>query len=390
MLSLSFSALLLAGLTVAHPSPPCVTNTLTGFQSATGPVKIDTSPLTPFNTPRISALNQTAWEYWYFDTVSSTDKSSLAIAFFRDPNLAVFKQGNLRVSIDATFPNGTSFNTMVFVNQSTVTTCPKQTIGVWNTTSRGIEFSFVTSSDLKTAKIVVKTPQVQGTFSIKASAPPLYPAGENYPSARANMALAPLTYWDMPIPGGNAHSDLTISGTSFKINGPGSSVRNWAPYIWESLSKKWYWTHQDVGPYTVVYWQFVSAFDGKTYTTGWLSKDGKIIFKTRNGSKNKNGYATSRLLYKTGANVHGRFADKNTGMVLDFFGPEKGHGGKSQHWHFEFTHTTINFEVPTQSNTKYSRFPTVAFGGEKCATQEKKRGFGLMEQAAIIKVVPVA
>jgi hypothetical protein len=382
MLLLSaFSALWLPLLATAHPAPACSTSTVTGFETVTGPVNIDTSPLTPFNTPKISPINQTAWEYWYFDAASSDGTSGMTVGFFRDPSLAFLGQGILRVDIDAVLPNGTLFSTIIFVNQSTVTTCPDQTTGLWNTSSAGIEISFTVSSNLQNAKIVVKSPQVSGTLTLDSVAPPLYPAGEHYPSSTASMALGPLIYWNEPIPGAIAHASFTWGGTPFHIDGFGSEVRNWGPFIWDYISKSWYWLHLNVGPYTLVYWSWVSGIDGKTYTTGWLSKCGVEVFSTRNGSPNEAGYPTMTLLYGNG--VHGQIGDNSTGIVLDFVGEENG-GNK---WHFELNHTNVEFTVPVQVNTKYTRFVNTVKGGE--LDGEQWTGVGISEQDITSVVTPL-
>lgn len=376
----TLSSLLLIPFAAAHPSATCSSSIMTGFSTVSGPVAIDTSPLTPFNTPKISALNETAWEYWYFDITSRRGDSGLTVAFFRDPSVAILGQGVLRVDINAVFPNGTTFTTMFFVNQSTVTTCPTKTTGIWNTTSSGIDISFTVSSDLKTAEIVVKSPDVQGSLTLASTSPPLYPAGEHYPSSTASMELAPLIYWNEPIAGAVAHASFNIAGTPLEIDGFGSEVRNWGPFTWDVISERWQWFHLDVGPYTVVYWWFVSAIDGKTYTTGWLSENGVKIFSTRNGSKNKSGYATMKLLY--GGKAHDQFGDNSTGIVLDFFGEEKG----CRSWHFEMNHTYVEFVVPIQANTKYTRFTNTAVGGEG---SKKFKGVGISEQAVIDAVIPL-
>jgi hypothetical protein len=152
------AAVVLPFIVASHPSPACTTNVATGFESVQGPVNINTSPLDPFEVPKLSAINETAWEYWYFDSVSSDGKSGVAVTFFKDPSVSFLGLGNLRVGLDAVWSNGTKFSTMLFVNESTVTTCGDTTQGVWNTTSQGIIFSFEVSKNLKQVNIVVAGP----------------------------------------------------------------------------------------------------------------------------------------------------------------------------------------------------------------------------------------
>lgn len=346
----------------SHPSPPtCAVNTLTAYQTTSAPVTIDTSPLDPFESVKLSAINSTAWEYWYYDAVSSDGTSGVAITFFRDPSLSSYGLGILRVEVDAVWSNGTQYTTTLFVNESTVTTCPDTTYGKWNMSDEGIDCSFKISSDLRTSSIKVAGPGVSGTFEIESFAPPRYPDGGIYPDAHSSLALAPLTYWNEAIPAGRVTSSLVLNNTPFQLTGIGGHDRNFAPYIWDYLATHWYWIRAVTGPYAVVFWTFTSAIDGVTYVSAFLSEDGVEIFASRIGTPgDMGGYATLQLTY--GGEVHGSFADQSTGFVIEMVEEEKD-GCEGRKWSFGIEHKNAAFEAPQGSNDAYSRFVNTASGG---------------------------
>ncbi|TVY17456.1 Diels-Alderase ccsF [Lachnellula arida] len=356
---LLLSSALLLPIVASLASPACTTSLVTGFEAVQGPVTINTSPTDPFEVPKLSAINETAWEYWYFDAVSSDGKSGVAITFFKDPSLAFLGYRNLRVGLDAVWSNGTKFSTVLFVNESTVTTCGGDTKGIWNQTNEGTNFSFQVSKNLKQVDIVVAGPQVSGTFSLKSRDPARYPRGEIVPSSTASLTLGPLIYWNEAIPAGTVHTSLTLGGVPFSFNGIGGHDRNYAPFIWDFIAQHWYWLRIVTGPYTAVYWIWTSAIDGKTYTTAFLTKDGVEIFATTNGIVSWKGkYATMLLQY--GAGVHGSFADNSTGIALRFVDHDCG-----KSWHFEIQHQNIAFETPhVGTDNHYSRFVNTASGGQ--------------------------
>lgn len=375
------TVVILPFIVASHPSPACTTNLVTGFKSVQGPVTINTSPLDPFEVPKLSAINETAWEYWYFDSVSSDGKSGIAVTFFKDPSVSFLGLGNLRVGLDAVWSNGTKFSTMLFVNESTVTTCGDDAQGVWNSTSQGIVFSFQVSKKLKQVDIVVAGPQLSGTFSMKSKDPARYPGGELYPSPTASLALAALVYWNEAIPAGTVDVNMTLGGAPFTLSGVGGHERNYAPFIWDFIVKQWYWMRVVTGPYTMVLWVWDSAIDGNTYTSAFLTKRGKEIFATTSGTVSSEGkYTIMSLVY--GAGVHGTFGDNSTGILVDLV----DHDCDKQ-WQFELQHEHIAFESPHGINQEYSRFVNTATGGE--VGQKVWKGVANSEQNHVQVPIPL-
>jgi hypothetical protein len=61
--------------------------------------------------PKVSPLNLTATNWWYFDCVGSVLKGSFIITFLMEASLIGDGVRNLLINLVATFPNGTSFTT---------------------------------------------------------------------------------------------------------------------------------------------------------------------------------------------------------------------------------------------------------------------------------------
>lgn len=264
---------------------------------------------------------------------------------------------------------------MLFVGESSVSTCSGVTKGLWNTTSEGFEFSFEVSETLKTASISLSGPQVSGTWSLSSFAPPRTPDGLIYPSPKASVELAPLIYWNEAIPAGNVQTSFTLAGTPFSFTGIGGHDRNWAPYIWDYIAEHWYWVRIITGPYTLVYWIWTS-YDGQTYTSAFVSENGVEVFGTQNGED-----VTFTLTY--GGKVHGSFKDESTGFVVEL--EDKSCGKK---WKFEIEHANIAFEAPAGNNDAYSRFVNTASGGE--VGGKVWNGVGGSEQNVMQEVYPMA
>jgi hypothetical protein len=377
-MKLLFSSLLLLPLLIcsALSASSCSTNLMTATQTVTSPVAINTSPLDPYQNIKLSAVNRTAWEQYYFDSVSADGSAGIAINFIRDASLASLARGVLRVRVDAVWPNGTKWTTNIFVNESCVTTCALATTGLWATAWQGIAFQFNISQNLTTASLSLTGPNVQGTWDIRSLTPPRTPDGSIYPSPHADVQFAPLLYWNEAIPLGKVTADLVIAGTSLTFTGYGGHDRNWAPFNWDSIAKSWYWLRGIAGPYSFVFWSFTSAVDNTTYTSAFVSENGTEIFATRNSQASDTAaYATLALSY--GGKVHGTFADTSTGMTINMV-----EAGGGTHWRFSAQHANIAFETEHGTYAAYSRFVDGISGG--LVGREVYGGVSISEQSVIV------
>lgn len=81
---------------------------------------------------KMTYLNVSAWELWYFDAVSSSGDTAITISFLRDGSQSRMSKGSLRTRIHAIWPDGSVFGTEVYPTDSIVESCPQTIIGAWN------------------------------------------------------------------------------------------------------------------------------------------------------------------------------------------------------------------------------------------------------------------
>ncbi|KAE8446226.1 hypothetical protein EG329_012451 [Mollisiaceae sp. DMI_Dod_QoI] len=332
--------------------------------SVNGPILIDTSPLTPFESPRLSAVNYTAWEQWYFDSVAADGLSNTVITFFRDPTSHT-GLGSLWVMHDAVWPNGTRSSIITYVDQAQIIQCPGYTYGLWNSSTRSTMFSFNVTSDLKQASISISTAKTKGSWDITTLGPARYPDGLLYPNPGASTLFVPMCWWVEAMPAGIVQTSFEIAGSKFAFTGYGGVDYFAGSYIWDYICRDWYWMRGVVGPYSIVFWKFTSAIDNNTYTSAFLVQDGSVLFSTQNSenilaTNPLAAYAKLTLLY--GGKVSASMGANDTGYTLDFVEGTK-HGGRS--WHFDLQHENIGYQTDADINDMYTRFADSATGGQK-------------------------
>ncbi|KZF24669.1 hypothetical protein L228DRAFT_275923 [Xylona heveae TC161] len=367
----------LANPAYVHQSPAFVSQ-VSASDIVNGSVPIDTSPLTPFAKPKISSINATAWEYWYFDGVSSNGSAGVTLAFFRDPSLVYLGQGILRVSVDAVWSNGSRFNTVAFAENSLVRGSDYWTEGFW--TSNNLISSYAISNDFSQSTVQLDGPGFQGTYTLNSFTKARYPDGSSFPNGNASVTLAPLIYWNEAVPAGRVTANLVLNGNALQFEGIGGFDRNWGPFIWDFIADHWWWARAVTGPYSLVYWTFVSSIDRQTHTYAYLEKAGETVFaSTKANASSSEDYSIFSLKYN--GTVHGQFADNSTGFVIELVKPSN-----KRRYKFDIDHVNIVFESPG-SNDEYSRFVNTAKGGE--AGEKVFNGVSKSEQNRILHSFPI-
>lgn len=170
---------------------------------------------------QLSAVNDTAWDWWYFDAVSPDAKSNVVIVFYTasstgfpflppSPDVTLFELHSL-------LPNGTVFNVFIPADEAVITTVGEGSSGDF----KGTNASWTGSHDLKHYKIVVNSPAngVVGTFNLRSTAPGHYPCGPV--RSGENMMVAPQIGWANAVPDGVADVDFTLAGTKIAFKGVG-------------------------------------------------------------------------------------------------------------------------------------------------------------------------
>ncbi|PWY75934.1 hypothetical protein BO83DRAFT_387922 [Aspergillus eucalypticola CBS 122712] len=212
------------------------------------PVHVDFVPdsthLADLESPKLSEVNTTVFEWWYFDAVSSTNpNASIVLTFFTTtatafPAVPQNLSSVLLTYVWATLPNGTT------VSQNIVP----------------IDASVMGDREL---------------------APPLLPCSTPQQTNRA-LGLGEGLGWVSMVPDSHAMVDLVVDGEKVQFMGFGYHDKNWGNRPFQNTVKTWSWGHVHIGQYALVWLQYTPREGGdKNNTTpivsAYLARDGKVM-----------------------------------------------------------------------------------------------------------------
>jgi hypothetical protein len=353
---------------------------VSAFKTVKSPIWLSKSPLDSFERSKMSAVNDTAWEHWYFEGVSEAG-DMFVTSFARDPSYKLFGQGVLRLELRFSWANGTSFGLVEAVKNSRVEDCCGEVFGTWSSPEK--TFTFRISADLKTAVVELNSPTVQGKVELESFGPSRYPDGETWPSRTASTQLSPHLHFTESIVAAEAKVDVTVAGSRLKFSGFGGHNHFWAAFDWFTIVLGWRLVRGVAGPYAFSIWHPVSKINfGVEYQSAMLLKDGKPIF-TAYGPLNKTSTAATNHLIigkKYGGAVHSEFLDPNSAWTLDFIAPETG-----ERWWFDLEHKKLGMDVGLGAASSAAYFVEHVRGGE--IDGEQYSGYAVAEQAFFPEVM---
>jgi hypothetical protein len=120
------------------------------------------------DAPKIRPMNGSAYDWWYFDAVSDDAKASLVVVFYTaSPTgfpAASFPSTVDSITIDAEFPNGTSFAVSIPASSATIVTVGDGTTGVFEGAGSG----WTSTPDMTRYLLTVDAPDfgIKGTFQL--------------------------------------------------------------------------------------------------------------------------------------------------------------------------------------------------------------------------------
>jgi hypothetical protein len=350
----------------------CKVSRMTAFEipKQTSDIWLSTSPLDDIEAPKILPLNASSGEQWEFDGVSDDGMNAFIFGFYRDPGLSLMGSGNLRLSAELAYANGTRFGRVDYAMESIVESCPTGTRGVW----RGDDFSytFEISKDMSRLRLGMNTPDLKGSIMMTSRTAPRYADAKIWPSQNATTAISPYFHWIEPIPVGYAHVDLKVNEESFSWSGLGGHNRLWSPFNWFTCLKSMNAVRMMAGPYSLSFMKFTSrVIWGKEYTSVLLMKDGDVVFQsTLNEVSDTEDYVLDEKTYD--GTVAGTLRDKVTGYELELVSPKQ-----KKHWTFIMEHKNIAFEYLVGKGRGGSGFSASSSGGP--VGLEQFRGVALTE-----------
>ncbi|KIW85452.1 hypothetical protein Z517_00842 [Fonsecaea pedrosoi CBS 271.37] len=235
-----------------------------------------TSSGSSLDGPKLSEVNATTFDWWYFDVVSEDLQTEATILLVTGDSLTLgfpFTLGTSNYGILTVLQeDGNIYQEIFPAGDATVTVNGDGSSANWE----GSGVSWTGAADLSSYKVNIDVPLlgVSGTISLQSVAPAHFPCGPN--EAGQTEELFPNIGWANAIPDAVGTVDLDLAGTKMSFNGPGYHDKNWGARRLPSTVTSWYWGHGHVGPYSLVWFDAI-AIDGQEYFSGYLSKDGTIV-----------------------------------------------------------------------------------------------------------------
>ncbi|KAK7017398.1 hypothetical protein R3P38DRAFT_2987232 [Favolaschia claudopus] len=237
-----------------------------------------TSGPSGLDAPKVHPINASAFDLWYFDVVS-TDPSSLAsvvIIFTSEspasgpPVLDPTQDSILIARLWVTFPNGTSWTTQAFADSATVVAQENVSSGQWH----GTGFSWKARPD-SGYHINIDAPDVgvKGYITFAQVAPAHLPCGPI--STGQTMQVGPHIGWVNAVPDASSTVNIEIDGEKLSFKGLGYHDKNWGDQLFSYVAS-WYWGHARVGPYSIVWFDFLDI-TGEEFVSAYVTKNGRIL-----------------------------------------------------------------------------------------------------------------
>ncbi|KAJ3551129.1 hypothetical protein NM688_g4909 [Phlebia brevispora] len=227
----------------------------------------------------ISPLNDTVFDWWYWDAVSDDLNASAVLTVFTAEPSGLW--AGIPVTGSATwfggmftFPNGTPWEVFLPANKLTVITVDDGSSGLFD----GINAAWVGLPDMSTYVLTVDEPDagIQGTFTLRSTAPAHLPCSADVDVSGQSFAISPDFGWANAVPDADSLVNFTLGGTKLQFSGPGYHDKNWGCKPTNVTVKSWYWGHARVGPYSIV-WFTVIAPDGSEYVSNYAAKGGEVV-----------------------------------------------------------------------------------------------------------------
>ncbi|KAL4735274.1 hypothetical protein BDV11DRAFT_174017 [Aspergillus similis] len=224
-----------------------------------------------FDGPKVQSVNETTYDWWYFDSINPNGNSSLAVVFFLEaPKSGFVSTSNLSsldfVQISGSFPNGTLFSEFILADDAIIST---QGDGA-NGNREGSGFSWSGAPDLSRYVVSIDSVKtgINGTFSLRSTAPPHYPCSPALPGQ--SLTVLPGVGWANGIPDADVTVNVQIGDTLIDFVGIGYHDKNWGVTPFTDSVGSWYWGHARMGPYSIV-WLDALDTSKNEYASGYVA-----------------------------------------------------------------------------------------------------------------------
>ncbi|KAL3457338.1 hypothetical protein BJX64DRAFT_280677 [Aspergillus heterothallicus] len=245
-----------------------------------------------FDGPKVTPINAITWTDWYFEAIESpptpgtgggaAEYASIVVAFYTaTPDgfdlLAGFADAGYTsltlAEAEVTWRNGT---TQTFLFNAT-----EATIGVLGDGASGVFpgddgnwASFAGASDLSVYRVDLKAPGIEGSMTLRSTAPAHYPCGRAEPGQ--NLQIAPHIGWANAVPDAEATVEFIVNGQRFEFTGIGYHDQNFGSASLAANVGSWYWGNGRVGAYSVVWYDLLTP-TGQNTVSAYVARDGEIL-----------------------------------------------------------------------------------------------------------------
>ncbi|CEL04160.1 hypothetical protein ASPCAL05292 [Aspergillus calidoustus] len=244
------------------------------------------SNATGFDAPMNQPLNDTSFDWWYFDVVQEPDgrgqnHPSMAMTFHttgRD-GMDVFQNlfplglpSNNLIQINLNWPDGGKDAWVLVGDEAVITVEGDGASGEF----RGTGCAFEGEADLSEYTVHVDAPEkgIVGTFRVRADVPPHYPCGPA--EAGQDMQVVPGVGWMNAIPDGYGEADFSIRGKPFSVRGRGYHDHNYGSRPFSESAYSAYWGHGRLGEYAFV-WLTVLTPTLEEHVSAYVTKGTEIL-----------------------------------------------------------------------------------------------------------------
>ncbi|PWY90572.1 hypothetical protein BO94DRAFT_545299 [Aspergillus sclerotioniger CBS 115572] len=230
----------------------------------------NTSDLSDLTAPKLQAINDTVFEWWYFDAVSSSNpNASVVLTFFTTTTIAFpFVPPNpssvLLTYVWATLPNGITVVDKVVPSDAAVMGEQDRSSGIWENTGgwMGRATGYEAWIGWEGSRLT----------------PPLSPCST--PNGfNLSLELGAYLGWVGLVPDAHAVVDLLVDGHPVQFTGYGYHDKNWGSRPFQSMVATWSWGHAHVGPYSIVWMQYTQPGVNSTVpiASAYVARDGQVV-----------------------------------------------------------------------------------------------------------------
>ncbi|KAH6974316.1 hypothetical protein BKA56DRAFT_449319, partial [Ilyonectria sp. MPI-CAGE-AT-0026] len=235
----------------------------------------------PFDGPKIDIVNQTSFDWWYFDAVSFDGSSHVVVNFYTSDistlGFPPLLNTTTFVQFTTAFKNGSIYEQVFPSHDASIETKGDGSSGRFE----GSGATWVGSPSMSQYTVNVDVPAlgIKGHIKLRKNVQSHYPCDLAASGVSEQLPGLENIGWANAVPDSEASVDIKIGDYHVKFGGYGYHDKNWGTRPLPSAVYSWYWGHAHIGPYSVVYFDIVNA-DLSEHVCGYLAKGEQIISKT--------------------------------------------------------------------------------------------------------------